>query len=484
MERAKTEHQSLLAKYQQQLREIEGTLSQLHESKKALDLMEEQCNALQVETERLAGMTHPIRRYPSDLLQYIFEFVYDQKGSDGLQTALDLSHVCQRWRAIALDSPRLWSTIDYKMKKRDSDISSFWSAIIPRMKAVPPSLVIRDVEAKTIDRLKHLNLGAVPVIKKLEIALANPDNFGLLHALSDAIPEAAIQSLEVKWTDKQTPPNQERGVTWDLGAVLKDDPLSSKLTLKAACTFRLTPSIHFGSVTSLILFKLKEVNIPLILSLFGRLNTLHLEDIVSCPTDGEPRTSLSLECLIFCTGSRNNGRAWLAEVLCPKLNSLHCDASDFPNEWVSFVERHQSLDTLDYTSGENIVPRLASVASQLQHLDINAEEIDEFIDWEAAGLPGPPFPTLKTLAISLTDKLQEKQFEATVRTRCLPRHHSGCKVPPDLVPLGSLTISDPDEDDITKITGLWRTNELFKEAQKTATFDAIWETKGIKLLWM
>ncbi|KIM24412.1 hypothetical protein M408DRAFT_233445, partial [Serendipita vermifera MAFF 305830] len=137
VERARHAHEALVQKYQEQIRTLEATQSQLHASKRSLDILVAQQPAQLAEAERLSGLIHPIRRLPSDILQYLFESAYSAKDKeDRFFAALTLSQVCQRWRAIALNTPRLWCYIDYVFQD-GIDPESFWGWVIPRVKAVP-----------------------------------------------------------------------------------------------------------------------------------------------------------------------------------------------------------------------------------------------------------------------------------------------------------------------------------------------------------
>lgn len=51
-----------------------------------------------------------IAELPDELLALIFELAYDN-DTEGSRLAIQLSHVCRRFRAIALHTPRLWSTL-------------------------------------------------------------------------------------------------------------------------------------------------------------------------------------------------------------------------------------------------------------------------------------------------------------------------------------------------------------------------------------
>ncbi|KAJ7135117.1 hypothetical protein C8R46DRAFT_1048056 [Mycena filopes] len=67
---------------------------------------------LVADVARNAGISSPLRRMPTEMLSEIFSLTLGSDGRTNVKNSpWTLSHTCSRWRAIAIDSPSLWSFI-------------------------------------------------------------------------------------------------------------------------------------------------------------------------------------------------------------------------------------------------------------------------------------------------------------------------------------------------------------------------------------
>ncbi|KAJ7140393.1 hypothetical protein C8R46DRAFT_1320308 [Mycena filopes] len=65
-----------------------------------------------VDVARNAAILSPLRRMPTEMLSEIFSLTLASDGRTNIKDSpWTLSHTCSRWRAIAIDSPSLWSFI-------------------------------------------------------------------------------------------------------------------------------------------------------------------------------------------------------------------------------------------------------------------------------------------------------------------------------------------------------------------------------------
>ncbi|KAJ7767372.1 hypothetical protein B0H14DRAFT_360001, partial [Mycena olivaceomarginata] len=65
----------------------------------------------------------PIRRLPRELLQMVFLFAVPDRlplATQSTISAIQLAHVCSYWRTVALDTSRLWTTIDISPRHQSS----------------------------------------------------------------------------------------------------------------------------------------------------------------------------------------------------------------------------------------------------------------------------------------------------------------------------------------------------------------------------
>lgn len=113
--------------------------------------------AMQPSVNAIKSLLHPIRRYPSDILSLIFiatvesERSYDYSiETDSMapsprykrrHAALDISHVCRAWRALAHATPEMWSTVRLNLSRR-SHAANKLALFARHAKAVPLNVVI------------------------------------------------------------------------------------------------------------------------------------------------------------------------------------------------------------------------------------------------------------------------------------------------------------------------------------------------------
>ncbi|KAF8868002.1 hypothetical protein BD779DRAFT_1393234, partial [Infundibulicybe gibba] len=77
----------------------------------------------------------PVARLPPEILSRIFVFNARMvRPGDRVDVARAISHVCRRWREIALDCPRLWPHINFEHGPR------WLTRVIERSRSVPLSL--------------------------------------------------------------------------------------------------------------------------------------------------------------------------------------------------------------------------------------------------------------------------------------------------------------------------------------------------------
>lgn len=111
---AQEAHKMLVSSYQRQLSELESIQSQIDSSESVIEIKQQYCTAMERELVKMAGIRHPVRQLPAEVLQCIFESACDLSTLEHLEnriiTAIRLSHVCCRWRSIAISTPRMWST--------------------------------------------------------------------------------------------------------------------------------------------------------------------------------------------------------------------------------------------------------------------------------------------------------------------------------------------------------------------------------------
>ncbi|KAJ6496296.1 hypothetical protein C8R45DRAFT_823452, partial [Mycena sanguinolenta] len=74
----------------------------------------------------------PVERPPDEVLALIFKAAADSPLTRGdASVPLTISHVSQRWRAVALASPEIWTTIRVSGRHHLSSVSLFLERSAP-----------------------------------------------------------------------------------------------------------------------------------------------------------------------------------------------------------------------------------------------------------------------------------------------------------------------------------------------------------------
>jgi hypothetical protein len=161
----------------------------------------------QLEEEKISriALMHPIRRCPSDVLKYLFEWAVEIDEDVWLLCANRYSSVCRWWREVALQTPGLWSAIHVSSASKSEDVQAFWSRTINRVRSVPMDVTITidgttDAHAKT---LQQCRLDLIPCIEDLEFRLRATEAGTFLASGSLHLPKCPIAHLELKGNPNQ-----------------------------------------------------------------------------------------------------------------------------------------------------------------------------------------------------------------------------------------------------------------------------------------
>lgn len=92
----------------------------------------------------------PVSRCTLDVLMCIFETIL-LTSDNKLAISIIISHVCRRWRQVALDMPKLWNEIDFLCTDPIDKVQSYLDQMIPRVKATPADLWIKGVDLDSLD---------------------------------------------------------------------------------------------------------------------------------------------------------------------------------------------------------------------------------------------------------------------------------------------------------------------------------------------
>lgn len=144
---------ALRYRYQELLESIECIESEIVASERSLKLLEDQKLRIGVDSQKLRGLIHPIRRCPLDVLQQIFEWAVEV-DDDWFLCATVLSQVCQHWRSVSVRTPYLWKEIEVSSTSKKEDVIAFWSRTVERVKAAAAHVFIDDKPLGDLDWYK------------------------------------------------------------------------------------------------------------------------------------------------------------------------------------------------------------------------------------------------------------------------------------------------------------------------------------------
>ena len=103
------------------MQELHGMRVNLAVAENVFDAYDNRRKQLRAMLKELKNQLSPVKRIPDEIWHQIFRLCCE--GSTHGKTALDLSHVCAGWRAIALDSPHLYIVFGrdgrYRLPYRD-----------------------------------------------------------------------------------------------------------------------------------------------------------------------------------------------------------------------------------------------------------------------------------------------------------------------------------------------------------------------------
>lgn len=378
-------------------------------------------------------------------------------GLMALQTACKIASVSQRWRRVAIETPRIWSRIEiYLLPTTERSRRRFpaaWDAIRPRIKSVPAEITIRNVGVDHSFRLEQCKLSEIPVISTLYFFMDGPQAYDELQRLS-LTGKPILESLCFDRFDMLSHSDN----AYDFGRILSCFPSTRSLAFYEGGDINIVDQRQDPFVQKIEASYETSMDIPLVLSLFPRLEHL---TATTCekPYDG---SSMILPHLKYFKVCELHLPSFLPFITCPNLESFHAEGTrDVEREIIGFILAHPSITTL-YFEGISGTKKLITGAPQLQQLTV----CQAAYSGNTACFQYPNLPSLRCLTISDPyHELSRQEFEDIVAARCLPMTHPKSELPQAAQPLDSLTIILFPV--MTDQRPKWKKSPLYKEAIKT-----------------
>jgi hypothetical protein len=273
-----------------------------------------------------------------------------------------ISHVCQRWRSISIDTPQLWTYITWSVTKAKPLIEDFWDCIRGRIKGLSPALSIYDIGASDSIQLEYLRLDYFERIESVNLYLQDGKAVSLfLNALSD-FPHTHVDALQLTFKDFS------EYHFWSLDYVIKRFS-PRRLRIYNCPIFPLGIRSTWNLIQSLTLHQVGRLDPVATLMCFPRLT--NLEMIETFIVLSLSRVTLSLNKMLRIKLQKvQYTPEWLDRITFPNLVTVEVDDYIDPETIISFLSRHTSVTTLHSTHWESI-DELTAVAPQLLHLSLH-----------------------------------------------------------------------------------------------------------------
>lgn len=362
---------------------------------------------------------------PSDILQQIFELAIEDcevprivsigttTPHDKLIRAIELSSISRAWRAIALETHRLWNTVSISLDWDTRLIEEYWANTMARVGGIPVSLLIYDICEGSRVKLDSLDVSKMR-LGTVELHFKHPGDAVLFPPLWR---EYGIDSLNIAIY------RQYHG---RMGPHASNEPLELQHFCGKANTLELRPwdptpatlaPIVSAPLRHLVIRKIQDLDMGSVFRSFPQLESVEL---VTCSFN--PISSIApatkLQVLKFINNGENN---WLGRMEFPKLRELSLD-DNFPSDLAAFLRNNSTIETLSFRhSYSQELQTVASSASQVKNLRMT---LGGTAPWAELFADVGTFPALEKFGIiDGYDNIREGELDTLIKARCLPLHH-------------------------------------------------------------
>lgn len=456
-------HGDIEERYRAILRDLEAVKSEISLSHQFIMLLKQQKSLLDEENARLEGLMHPVRSCPEEILQFIFEWaIWLGDPDDQFMVATNISHVCQRWRKIALRMSRLWTQIDISLPVDDNQtLQQFLRRSNQRLRNVAPKLRIKHLQqnedVETLDIL-GASIRRFNVIDSLELQLSDSKESNIFTSpcfrYHKSINELIISTFRTSHVE---------GQPYNISFLLQRFPRCNRLAFSAISNIRMIVLGNFENLRSL------EINCASFhgpSSLSGLINLEELSFIALSLVNWNDGDEIHLPNLRRLHISYCLDFPWRIFNL-PKVESFTCNR-EFDDIGTQFIIRCTTILHLNVILTESSFKTLAFALPQLESLAM-AGFIGAMFHWQDFGLPSIPFPTITELTLRPLDsdmeEISTEEFEGLVRERCLsPSKSNGEKIQP----IKALQIADYKS---SLKEAPWLSSDLLKDCHQTLIRD-------------
>jgi F-box-like len=449
--------------------ELETNQSELLKANKLLPMAQQEYLELQIERDDLRTLMHPIRRCPDKILREIFELTVEDTVETKMRQSIYLSGVCQRWRSIALNTPRLWDQIFFILDKIPERQSLLRTFILPRVSQTQALVTARIISSHSTHQLMECGLQDIPVIENLTLVLQTPEDVQYLFRSCFRPPVGTLKALCVA---SCRPP--ETQFNCDVLSLVARFPPFHKLAIHHLPYLLFPVAVSNPNITELEIFNSAQLDILSIFRCFPRLRYMTI--IRAALVDNDIHSTYHVPSIESIRLVNTTGEAWMERVFFPKLKTLSCAASSYVVH--AFFSRHRSIIQLELGSvlSGDVIIGIVTVATQLEtlHLAPPLESFCRLLELSSQ----ITFPSLKYLTIraycppnTFTEftppsNLTLEEFEAVACALCLPTRHPRSRTTQRSSVVSVFAIVAMDSATAMGNLG-WSESDLYKESTKT-----------------
>lgn len=412
---------------QEEVNALSAKIAVLQERKQALtnEAFHVQYSILTLQSRiaQIKNETLPIARLPSDVLAIIFEesrcLLNQWPGPQRpLPIEVQLSHVCSRWRQVALSTPSLWTTIRVPILHKEIAVKFYFE----RCKQCPLDIHIGPMlsDKRIMDLISSLLIPRIPQFR--ELILDTEDRQELFSVLGLLVNTAAPQLRRLKISSNDHVRGQGAYPRFELfryGAPLLADARLSAIPI----TFPKTSikTLHFDPLPSPGAPLSRSDLLSMITPFSSTLTTLHLKGFVSGfheEPGSVPLVLPALRELLVHGNALIHGFNVFRNISTPGLRSLtlfavkrHALSSIHKFMTRTRPEQFQGLRGLHYIEGDmddDLEIYLPHATSELTHLSVTIGHHSQLLRLllnsdKQASLHGtaPLWPNLRTLSLHL-----------------------------------------------------------------------------------
>jgi F-box-like len=462
IEQLRESYDTIHSRYVDLQMELEATQSELHKANDLLTTVKNQRVALQSQQDDLRALMHPIRRCPDEILREIFELTIPNMAHHGetMRQSVRLSGVCQRWRNVALDTPRLWADIAFNLSSPSKSQRFLRICILPRLKQAPTTVILHKVTSNSLSALGESGLQDIPVIDLLALRVSRPADVQHILGPSFHPPVGTLQILSIS---AQKHPDSRFNITnCDVMRLVAIFPPCQALAIYRIPNLLFPVAATNTNITVIEFADSGQIDILRLLPCFPRLQSMNIRRAELVAND------IASECYMASIKSirlvDTTGEAWMERVFFPKLMTVFCDTSS--EAFRAFLSRHPSIAELESILEGDAITGIATVATQLKELHL-APPLEAFCSLHD-GSPQIPFPSLQRITITALappKNLTLAGFETVVRARCLPMRHPKSQAKHSSSIVRSFAIITHDSAAEGPHLG-WQESDLYQESTK------------------